>query len=98
MMIRPVLTYAMPAWQHITSHKKKLQIIQNRAATIISGHYRDTRITQIHEDLNMELLTDYTDRITRSFWTQIRNTPHEPLQNIGTRVPLTQPHRMPRPF
>lgn len=44
MTIRPVLTYAAPAWQYAApTHIKELQIIQNREARIISGHSGNTR-------------------------------------------------------
>jgi len=88
MMIRPILTYAAPAWQHAApTNLKKLQIVQNLAARIISGHSKDTRIIQIHEDLNLELLSDFIARTTRSFWHRISITQHAPLHVIGTLLP-----------
>lgn len=96
MMIRPVLTYAAPAWRHAApTYIKRLQIVQNRAAKIISGHSRDTRTVQLHEDLNLKLIDEFLDCLCRSFWNRIRNSPHASLQSIGTRDPPRRIYRMP---
>lgn len=55
------LTYAAPVWRHATlTYIHKLQIAQNRAARTMIGQPRDRRIAQLHGDLSLPLLTDYT--------------------------------------
>jgi len=39
------------SWQHsANAYHLQLQRVQNSAARIITGHSRDTRIAQLHED------------------------------------------------
>ena len=98
MLIRSLLTYAAPAWKHAApSHLILLQRVQNRAARIITGHSRDTRITQLHEDLSLQYLSDFIEHISISFWNRIRTSPHDSLHNIGTAIPIRQTYRMPHP-
>lgn len=98
MMIRPVLTYASPAWSHAaTTHLTKLQRVQNRAARLISGHSRDTRIIQIHEDLYLPLLHEVIQDQCQSFWRRMSASQHPALQILGTPIPNRRTHRMPRP-
>lgn len=98
MMIRPILTYAVPAWQHAApSNLLPLQRIQNRAIRIITGHSRDTRIAQLHEDLAIPLLHDVMSAQCRSFWHRSRYSIHQKLQDLGTSIPPRRTHKMPRP-
>jgi len=84
MMIRPMLTYASPAWQHAApSHHILFQRVQNRAARIITGHTRDTRVLQLHEDLEIPFLQDVLT-YQHSFWTRMQHSQHQILQDLGT--------------
>ena len=97
-MIRPALTYAAPAWQHAAkTFHQLLQRVQNRAARMITGHSRDTRIMQLHEDLSLPMLDEHIDAICRSFWNRMSHSPHYSLQILGTAQPPRYTHRMPQP-
>jgi len=98
MMIRSILTYAAPAWQHAAmTHHLQLQRVQNRAARMITGHSRDTRIAQLHEDLSLPMLTDVIKLQCQLFWNRIIHSPNPSLHSIGTANPIRHIHRMPHP-
>ena len=95
MMVRSLLTYAAPAWQHAAAiDLLLLQRVQNRAARMITGHSRDTRISQLHEDLVLPYLSEFMTVITNSFWNRMRNSPIAPLRTIGTSQPPRHVYRM----
>lgn len=98
MMIRPILLYAAPVWHNAPkSSLQKLQTVQNRAARMITGFAGDTRITQLHEDLELPYLHEIIDRQNRNFWLRLRNSNIPTLTTIGTLEPQRKIHKMPRP-
>lgn len=54
------------------------------AACIVNGQSKDTRITHLHEDLYLPLLTKYIEILSRPFWTRVRNSHYAQIQTIGT--------------
>ena len=97
-VIRSSMLYASPAWCHIVpSHLRKLQVLQNRALRIISGHSRDTRISQLHEDLRITTIPEELQKGRRRFWTRSQNSPNPAMNNIGTLVSNRFCYRRPQP-
>ena len=98
MMIRPILLYAAPVWHNAPkSSLQKLQTVQNRAARMITGFARDTRITQLHEDLELPYLQEIIDRQNRNFWLRLQNSNIPTLTTIATLELQRKIHKMPRP-
>ena len=66
--IRPIFTYACPAFINIANcHLKKLQIIQNKALRMILNKNRFERIQKIHEEAKVPLVKEYIDKLTTKF-------------------------------
>lgn len=66
--IRPILTYACPAFINIAnSHLKKLQVLQNKALKMILNKNRFERTQQIHEEAKVPLVKDYINKLTNKF-------------------------------
>jgi Reverse transcriptase (RNA-dependent DNA polymerase)/Endonuclease-reverse transcriptase len=70
--IRPVFTYACPAYKHIIAktHVKRLQITQNKALRQIFNTNRYERLIDLHEMAKVPTVEEYlvklTDKFTRS--------------------------------
>ena len=88
----------MPTWSHAAkTHLRTLQLVQNRAARIITGHSRDTRITQLHEDLDLPYIHQVIDHQLHNFWTRLHNSTYPEIQAIGTSIPRRHTYKMPHP-
>lgn len=69
-VIRPVLTYAAPAWcsASVTSIKR-LQLIQNKCLRIINSANRYTKITELHKNSNnLPFLEDFIIKLSLAFY------------------------------
>jgi len=96
-MIRSQMSYAAPTWLHsATCHKKKLQIVQNHALRLLTGHERGTRTIQLHEDAEIPYLEDHLRRHQQLYWNRLREHPDENVHSIATEQPQRQVHKMPR--
>lgn len=69
--IRPILTYAAPAWCSASDTAlKRLQIIQNKCLRIITGSERYTKIAELHEMCNnLQFLKDFIVKLSLAFYT-----------------------------
>ena len=84
-------------WLHAAEcHLRQLQVIQNSALRLITGHNRFTRIYQLHEDADIPFLLQYLHRLHQQFWTKLRRSPYQEVSQIATEVPIRQRHKMPR--
>jgi hypothetical protein len=67
--IRPLLTYGSPSWTNVCKTcMKKLQIIQNKVLRIITNACRYTKISKLHEDLNIPTIKQYIYKRNSSFF------------------------------
>lgn len=67
--ILPIMTYASPVWSGTTDTAlKSLQVIQNKVAKIITKCPMYTRITKIHQDLNLQMLNKTFESLNRKFY------------------------------
>lgn len=66
--IRPVLLYAAPILNGIAAtHIKHMQIVQNKCLRMITNSPPRTRTQQLHEDIEIEFVTDFIHRLTEGF-------------------------------
>ena len=74
-ILRPTLSYAAPAWCHVSkTTMKPLQIYQNKCLRLINNRGRDTKITDLHELSQIERIDDFITRISKTFYeTQLKH-------------------------
>lgn len=74
-ILRPTLTYAAPAWCHVSKTTiKPLQIYQNKCLRLINNRGRDTKISDLHEMSQIERIDDFIIRISKTFYeTQLKH-------------------------
>lgn len=66
--IRPVFTYASPAFIGIAkSHIKRLQVQQNKALKMILNTSRYERTSTIHEVAKVQMVEEYIEKLTEKF-------------------------------
>ena len=66
--IRPILMYAAPVMNQIAVlHKKKLQVMQNKILRTILNVPWHTSTKSIHEETQMEIITDFMNKLTTKF-------------------------------
>jgi hypothetical protein len=66
--IRPIFTYACPAFIRISkNHIKKLQILQNKTLKMIMDKSRYERTVDIHQEAEVPMVSDYIKKLTDKF-------------------------------
>jgi hypothetical protein len=66
--IRPILTYACPAFINIAAcHLKTLQKFQNKSLRMILNRRRNERIDSLHEESGVPLVKDYIEKLSTKF-------------------------------
>lgn len=67
--IRPIITYASPAFYEYLaeSHKKSLQIIQNKALKLILGVERRTRTSELHSMAKVPTVEEFIFKLMSKF-------------------------------
>lgn len=70
--IRPLITYAAPAWYLLLTErdKKTLQTLQNKILRTITNATRYTKNTLIHKDLKIDTLEEHITKIDIKFFTK----------------------------
>lgn len=76
-IIRPIITYAAPVWCKVSKTAlKPLQVYQNKCLRLILNADRYTRITELHEQTEIEYIQDHINRIAQTFYkTQLHTSP-----------------------
>ncbi|GFY08637.1 RNA-directed DNA polymerase from mobile element jockey [Trichonephila clavipes] len=89
-ILRPILTYGCSVWVAAAStHRKRIQVIQNKILRIITNASWYVRNDVIHHDLPLEPIDNYITRMSRNIFTFIQN--HEnPI--IRAQALFTYPH------
>lgn len=69
MAIRPIMTYATPAYYHLLAptNSKKLQIAQNGCLKLCLDLPRRTRTIQVHQMAQVPTLNEFIDKLTEKF-------------------------------
>lgn len=71
--IRPIITYASPAWCSINDKiKKNLDVIQNKMLRIIADAPYYVRNSTLHNDFNLPTLSQYMEKLNASFFRTAR--------------------------
>jgi hypothetical protein len=66
--IRPILCYGVETWFDCApTHKKKLQIIQNKCLKIIQNRHWRYSTAALHEETNMPRIEEFGDKIRDKF-------------------------------
>lgn len=96
-LIRSAILYACETWGFAAkTHIQKLQRVQNRAARMMTGAPRDLRITQLHEDLELEAIHNIIiRRMTHLYGNYLQHHANPLLNNLGDYI-IIRPHKRPR--
>ena len=103
-MIRPILTYAAPAWNSVSDcHMNRLQTVQNKGVKISFDTPPYTNLKSLHEEINLESISDFCHRMTESFYEKSTNKHTNPLiRSIGDysieSLYFKYKHRMPKHY
>lgn len=75
-VIRPSITYAAPVWCGASKTSfLKLERIQNKCLRLVLNADRYTRIVELLHQTNLETITDYVTKLSKSFYkNHIRNS------------------------
>mgnify|MGYP002716494189 CR=1 FL=1 len=96
-VVRSVMTYAGGIWKFAAkTHKNKLQVLQNKILRTISGFSLDTKIIQLHEDLEVDMLDEHLSQLQNNMWSRIREHGAEIIKTIGSEPLLSNTWRTPR--
>lgn len=73
--LRPILTYACPAWGNIINKTQtnKLEIVQNKILRRITGAPRYLPNTNIKKDLNIDPIMNFINKLNASFYSKSKN-------------------------
>lgn len=73
--LRPILTYASPAWNSTCkTNYKKLQILQNKALRIALQKRRYTKISDLHAEAKTPYIESYIHKLTTNFFKQAKKS------------------------
>lgn len=82
-IIRPILTYGAPIWSHSAwSHRKKLQIIQNKTLKIINNLPWRYPTIDLHNFSNFDLLDNFIETLSTKFFDRCAHSSHQIIRNI----------------
>jgi Reverse transcriptase (RNA-dependent DNA polymerase) len=82
-IIRPILSYGAPIWKHSAwTHRKKLQIIQNKTLKIINNLPWRFSTAELHNLTNYQLLDNFIDSLSTKFFDGCAHSPFEIIRNI----------------
>ena len=96
--IRPVMTYAAPAWASIPKTKlERLQIVQNRALRLIGVYSRHTRTEKMHLDLEIPRLKPYIKSLAHKLYDSAKFSRNRHIKKLGADSLVYNP-RVLRPF
>ena len=99
MILRPIVTYAAPAWcSAAPTNIKPLQIFQNKCLRLILSVNRYAKITDMHKETELSMITDYAKELGEIFYrSQLNNNPL--MKNITSirqyNTPFQIKHKLP---
>ncbi|GBN48146.1 RNA-directed DNA polymerase from mobile element jockey [Araneus ventricosus] len=72
--LRPILTYCAPIWCIAAkTHRRKIQILQNKILRIMTNAHWFVRKDVIHKDLKIEMIEYHVKNIPRKFFSQFQD-------------------------
>ncbi|KAJ8868522.1 hypothetical protein PR048_030050 [Dryococelus australis] len=82
--IRPIITYAAPAWGYATkTHLRKLQLLQNKVLRRILQIPAYVRLRLLHKEANIETLQDFMRKQATSFYKSTINHTNPLISQVG---------------
>lgn len=82
-IVAPVIDYAIPVWELCAmTHKKKLQIVQNKYLRLILDASRYTRINDLHELAKIDKICDRIAKHNLKFKEKAQNSNNELIRNL----------------
>ena len=76
-LVRPVMTYASPAWCTLTKiHIKTIQKTPNYALRLITRSPKYTRIAALHSKVNIPTIEEHLWHLNSSFYLKHKNDPN----------------------
>lgn len=83
-IIRPTLLYASPVWSSTSNaNYQKMQVIQNKCLRIAGNYPRCTKISQLHNEMNTELIKVIVHRLTETFFSKCDISENPLISAIG---------------
>lgn len=83
-VFRPTLTYAYPAWQDCArTHKKKLQIIQNKCLKLIYDLPYWFPTDDLHEVANIDNLDSFCNKLSQNFFRKTVTSHYELVRELS---------------
>lgn len=87
-LIRPVMTYASPAWINASkSQHKTLQRVQNGALKTILKKERTEKENKLHQEGQIETLKEFQNRLIVKFAESTKNNENTLIKNLGNYNP-----------
>ena len=82
--IRPMMTYAAPAWAFISkSNMKRIQAVQNRALRLIGRYDWYTRADKLHSDLEIIKIKSFMKHLALKLYASARNSSSRYTKSSG---------------
>lgn len=99
-IIRPVITYAAPAWCHLKPRPlRPLQNFQNKILRLVTNKTRFTRISNLHEIAQIESIRDHITRISERFYDSLSHLNDTTKSIVRIRSNNIHPsHEHPLPY
>lgn len=82
-VFRPVLTYAAPVWRSCAmTHRKRLQVTQNKILKLMLGVPFYTSTSTVHELANVKLIEECLDSLVTNFFSRISLVSNPEVQEL----------------
>lgn len=92
MLIRPILTYASPAWSGAApTNLRKLQVFENKCLRLATNSNRYVRLNDLYNTAKIQKLTEYIQDLSQKFYSGLTHAENPLLTNI-TRHRQTHGH------
>ncbi len=98
--IRPVLTYAVPAWGFSSKTSwKRLQQVQSKILRMATDSPWYVRNTNLHRDLDIPMIAEYCRELVSEFFETASRHPNPTISQASEYLPSDQlRHARPRNF
>lgn len=82
--LRPIFMYACPVFSNISNSQiLKIQRFQNKCLRMILSVPIYTRITDLHEQTRIPLISDYMEKLTKQFYDRSRTNDNDLVNQLG---------------
>lgn len=83
--LRPIITYACPLFNIMSkTNLSKLQVLQNIALRIIGNYENSTKISRMHQELNIEYIHAYINRLSINFFQNLSENKNSALNELNS--------------